>query len=131
MITNSCLLFVFPGTTRIILFPYCTGYQNYTSVHIAGAVQCYNKHLSKLWASILTAIKMGLQGYHDTSRSISGINKQNSRSQFFCESIKTFYFSTLYTTIPHAQLKSRLKQIIQHCFSKKNLEQSPTVSYYR
>jgi hypothetical protein len=73
--------------------------------------------LTVLYA-VYTAIKMGLQGYHDTSRSISGINKQNSRSQFFCESIKTFYFSTLYTTIPHAQLKSRLvktnRPIVEH-----------------
>jgi hypothetical protein len=37
--------------------------------------------------------------------------------------IKTFDFSTLYTTIPHKLLKSRIKELIQRCFSKKNGEQ--------
>jgi hypothetical protein len=32
-------------------------------------------------------------------------------------------FSTFYTTIPRAQLKSRLKEFIQRCFSNKNGEQ--------
>ena len=35
-------------------------------------------------------------------------------------SIKTYDFSTLYTSIPHTQLKSRLKNIIHRCFSKKD-----------
>jgi len=49
----------------------------------------------------------------------SGVG-DSSRSQYFCNSIKTFDFSTLYTTIPQAQLKSRHKELVQHCFSKKN-----------
>ena len=32
------------------------------------------------------------------------------------DSIKTFDFSSLYTTIPHDKLKSRLKDLITHCF---------------
>ena len=35
-------------------------------------------------------------------------------------SIKSFDFSTLYTTIPHDKLKSKLKEIINQCFLHKN-----------
>ena len=35
-------------------------------------------------------------------------------------SIKSFDFSTLYTTIPHDELKSKLKEIINQCFLHKN-----------
>ena len=47
----------------------------------------------------------------------------SSRSQYACNSIKTFDLLTLYTIIPHTQLKSRIKELIQPCFSKKNREQ--------
>ena len=47
----------------------------------------------------------------------------SSRSHYVCNSIKAFDFSTLYTTIPHTLLKSRNKELIQRCFSKKNGEQ--------
>ena len=35
-------------------------------------------------------------------------------------SIKSFDISTLYTTIPHDKLKSKLKEIINQCFLHKN-----------
>ena len=35
-------------------------------------------------------------------------------------SIKSFDFSTLYSTIPHDKLKSKLKGIINHCFFHKD-----------
>ena len=47
----------------------------------------------------------------------------NSRSQYVYNSLKTFDFSTLYITIPHTLLKSRIKEWIQRCFSKKKGEQ--------
>ena len=37
-----------------------------------------------------------------------------------CNNIKTFDFSTLYTTIPHAKLKDKLRELVQLCFIKKN-----------
>jgi hypothetical protein len=37
----------------------------------------------------------------------------SSTSQYVGSRIKTFDFSTLYTTIPRAQLKSRIKEFIQ------------------
>ena len=42
-----------------------------------------------------------------------------SRSLSSCNSIKTFDFSTLYTSIPHSKLKSRLRELVQLCFIKK------------
>jgi hypothetical protein len=44
--------------------------------------------------------------------------KSHDFSKF--DSIKTYDFSTLYTTIPHNKLKSRLFQIIDDCFLDKN-----------
>ena len=46
----------------------------------------------------------------------------SSRSQCVCNSITTFDFSTLYTTIPHTVQNSRNKELIQRCFSQKNGE---------
>jgi hypothetical protein len=37
-----------------------------------------------------------------------------------CNNIKTFYFSTLYTTIPYPKLTNRLRELVQLCFIKKN-----------
>ena len=42
-----------------------------------------------------------------------------SKSLSFCNSIKTFDFSTLYTTIPHSKLDI-LRELVQVCFIKKN-----------
>jgi hypothetical protein len=46
----------------------------------------------------------------------------NLKAQNFSQinSIKTYDFLTLYTTIPHEQLKSRLFDIIDNCFFNKN-----------
>ena len=107
----------------------------YKQRYIAGSAKCSTKPVSKLLTSILTAVKEGLQSYCDTSYSRSGVNEMwilknskdlidilTSRSLSECNSIKTFDFSTLYTTIPHAQLKSRMKDLIHRCFSKKSGE---------
>jgi hypothetical protein len=37
-----------------------------------------------------------------------------------CNSIKTFDFSTLYTTIAHSKLKDKLRELVQLCFIKEN-----------
>jgi hypothetical protein len=47
----------------------------------------------------------------------------SSRSQYIGNCINTFDFSILYTTISYRLLKSRIKELIQRCFSKKNGEQ--------
>ena len=77
--------------------------------------------------SIQSAVKTGLHIYNDTSYSRSGVNQMwiltnsydlfeyiKSRSISSCNSIKTFNFSTLYTTIPRLKIKkNRLKQLVQ------------------
>ena len=43
-----------------------------------------------------------------------------SNSLTLCNSIKTFDFSTLYTSIPHSKIKDKLKELVLLCFIKKN-----------
>ena len=105
----------------------------YKQRYIAGSSKCSTKPLSKLLTSILSAIKDGLQGYCETAYSRGGLNQmwilKNSRdlleyiqsnSLSSCNSIKTFDFSTLYTSIPHSKLKDKLKELVLLCFIKKN-----------
>ena len=99
-------------------------------------VKCSTKRLSKPLKAIFAAVKTGLQIYHHPSFSGIGGNQiwilkiskdsldpLRSRSQCVCSNMKIFDFSTLYTTIPHTQLKYRIKELIQRCFLKKNGEQ--------
>ena len=100
---------------------------------IAGSSKCSTKPPSILLTKLLTRIKQGLQKYCETSYSRSGVNQmwilKNSKelleqlqSPNFNQitSIKSFDFSTLYTTIPHQKLKSRLASIIRNSFIHKN-----------
>jgi hypothetical protein len=50
--------------------------------------------------------------------SIDMLDYIQSRSLSSCNNIKTFYFSTLYTTIPHS--KYRLRELVQLCFIENN-----------
>ena len=89
--------------------------------------------LSILLTKLLTHIKQGLQKYCKTAYSRSGVNQmwilKNSKEllQHFqspnlnhITSIMSFDFSTLYTTMPHQKLKSRLATIIRNSFIHKN-----------
>ena len=82
---------------------------------------------------ILSAVKEGQQKYCETVYSRSDINDMwilknskdlldNLKSRSFSQvsSIKTFDFSTLYTTLPHDELKTRLKETIHKAFSHRN-----------
>ena len=82
---------------------------------------------------MLSAVKTGLQSYCDTSYSRGGVNQIwimknskdlleyiQSRSLSSCNSIKTFDFSTLYTTIRHSKLKDRVREFVRLCFITKN-----------
>jgi hypothetical protein len=84
--------------------------------YIVGSAKCSTKPLTKLLTCILSAVKTGLQSYCDSSYSRGGVNQMcilenskdqleyiQSRSLSSCNSIKTFDFSTLYTTIPHSK----------------------------
>ena len=105
----------------------------YKQCFIAGSSSCSTKPLSKLLTTILTTIKDGLQRYSDVVYSRNGVNSmwilKNSKdlveqlgSQYISgvSSIRTYDFSTLYTTIPHSLLKSRLAILIKNAFLHKN-----------
>ena len=86
----------------------------------------------QLLTCILSAVKTGLPSYCDTSYSRGGVNQmwilKNSKDlleyiqsrSLSCNSIKTFDFSTLYTTVPLSKLKDRLRELVQLRFIKKN-----------
>jgi hypothetical protein len=101
--------------------------------HIAGSSTCSTKELSIHLTKILSAVKEGQQKYCDTVFSRSGINQMlilknskdlldNLKSRSFSQvsSIKTFDFSTLYTTLLHDILKPRLKETIHKAFRHRN-----------
>ena len=114
------------------------GFQRCTKLHIntdsLPVIQVF--HQTSIHSSHITAytyIKQGLQKYCETAYSRSGINQmwilKNSKELFehfksptfnHVTSIKSFDFSTLYTTIPHQKLKNRLTSIIQSAFIFKN-----------
>ena len=105
----------------------------YKQHYIAGSAKCTTKLLSKLLTSILTAVKEGLQSYHNTCYSHSGINSMwillknlkdlletlNSRLLSECNSVKTYGFSTLYTSIHHTQLNIPTQKHNTSLFQKK------------
>ena len=105
----------------------------YKKRYIAGSAKCSTKPLSEILTRILTSVKEGLQKYFDTAYARSGVNQMSilknskellenlkTQSLHSVKSINSFDFSTLYTTIPHDKLKSKLKEIINHCFFHKN-----------
>ena len=106
---------------------------SYKHRFIAGSSKCSTMPLSILLTKLLTHIKQGLQKYWETAYSRSGINQmwilKNSKELLnhlkspnfnLITNIKSFNFSTLYTTIPHQKLKSRLATIIRNSFIHKN-----------
>jgi hypothetical protein len=91
------------------------------------------KELSIHLTKILSAVKEGQRKYCETVYSRSGINHMwilkyskdlldnlISRSLSQVSSIETFDFSTLYTTLPHDKLKTRLKETMHKAFSHRN-----------
>ena len=114
-------------------FPNCTGFLNFTRIRTSRDIWRVQLPLSQILTRVLTAVKEGLQKYWYTAYARSGVNKmwilKNSKelsenlkiqSLHSVNSIKSFDFSTLYTTIPHDKLKSKLKDIINQCFFHKN-----------
>ena len=100
---------------------------------IAGSSKCTTKELSSLLTKILTVIKAGLEKYCSIKTSHTGVNNmwilKNSTNLLSslghlgvhrATSIQTFDFSTLYASIPHELLKSRMNSIINNAFKHKN-----------
>ena len=76
----------------------------YKERYIAGSSTCSTKELSIHLTKILSAVKEGQQKYCETV--YSRFDNLKSRSFSYVSSIKTFDFSTLYTTLPHDKLKT-------------------------
>ena len=103
---------------------------------IAGSSKCTTKQLSSLLTKILTVIKTGLEKSSSMKTSHTGVSNMWILLRFpqiYCHlsslaqlgvhkatSIHTFDFSTLYTSIPHDLLKSRMNNIINNAFKYKN-----------
>ena len=94
---------------------------------IAGSSKCTIKQLSSLLTKILTVIKTGLEKYCSIKTSHTGVNNmwilKNSTDLLSslshlgvhrATSIETFDFSTLYTSIPHDLLKSRINNAFKY-----------------
>ena len=100
---------------------------------IAGSSKYTTEQLSGLLTKILTVIKTGLEKYCSIKTSHTGVNNtwilKNSTNLLSslshlevhrATSIQTFDFSTLYTSIPHDLLKSRMNSIINNAFKYRN-----------
>ena len=100
---------------------------------IAGSSKCSTKPLSILHTKLLTHNKQGLQKYCETAYSRSGVNQmlilKNSKELLehlqshnfnHITSMKSFDFSTFYTTIAHKKPKNRLATILRNFFIHKN-----------
>ena len=97
---------------------------------IAGSSKCTTKELSFLLTKILTTIKKGLSKYCNTTNEpdsmwilknstslSSSVEKLDVR---YAKSVQAFDFSSLYTSIPHDLLKSRISILIRNSFEKKD-----------
>jgi hypothetical protein len=113
------------GSTITLLDSYITQV-SFQAAYIAGSAKCSTKSLSKILTCILSAVKTGFQSYCDISYSRGGVNQMwilknskdlleyiQSRSLSFGNSIETFDFSILYTTILHSKLKDRWGELVQ------------------
>ena len=105
----------------------------YKQRFIAGPSKGMTKDLSCLLTRVLSIIKNGLVRYCNTKTSRNGVNNvwilKNSTSLLSsldqldvrtATSFKTFDFSTLYTSIPHDLLKSRISNLVHNAFRNKN-----------
>ena len=100
---------------------------------IAGSSKCTSRDLSCLLTKVMSTIKDVLVRYCNTSTSRNGVNNmwilKNSTSLLSsldrrdvrtATSVQTFDFSTLYTSIPHDLLKSRISNVVHNAFRKKD-----------
>ena len=96
---------------------------------ISGSSKFMTKDLSCLLTKALSTIKNGLVRYCNTKTSHNGVNNmwilKNSTSLLSSldqldvrtvTSVQTFDFSTLYTSIPHDLLKSRISNLAHNAF---------------
>ena len=100
---------------------------------IAGSRKCTTEDLSCLLTKVVTTVKDGLIRYNNTKTSCNGVNsmwivKNSTRllSSLYqldvraATSVQTYDFSTLYTSIPHNLLMSRITALIHNSFKRRN-----------
>ena len=100
---------------------------------IAGSSKCTTKDLSCLLTKLLSTIKDGLVRYCKTKTSHNSVSNmwilKNSTSLLSsldqlgvhkATSFQTFDFSTLYTSSTHDLLKSRISNLVNNTFRKKD-----------
>ena len=93
----------------------------------------FDYNLSCLLTTVLSTIKDGLVRYCNTKTSRNGVNNmwilKNSTSLLSsldqldvrtATSVQAFDFSTLYTSIPHDLLKSRISNLVHNAFRNKD-----------
>ena len=101
--------------------------------HIASGLDVNQPTLRHGLTKLLSTIKDGLVRYCNTKTSRNGVNNmwilKNSTSLLSsldqldvrtAKSVQTFDFSTLYTSIPHDLLKSRISNLVHNAFRKKD-----------
>ena len=99
---------------------------------IAGSSKFTTKDLSCLLTKVLTTVKDGLIRYCNTKTSRNRVNSmwfvKNSTSLLSSldqldvrttTSVQTYDFSTLYTSIPHNLLKSRISALVHNSFKRR------------
>ena len=95
--------------------------------------KCTTKDLSCLLTKVLTTVKNGLIRNNNTKPSGNGVNStwivKNSTSLLSsldqldvctATSVQTYDVSTLYTSIPHNLLKSRITALMRNSFKRRN-----------
>ena len=105
----------------------------YKARFIANASSSTTTKLSILLTSCLTTVRKHLIRYCDKVYENSGLNLfwsiKNSTEvldkfkmlNFACSTIGTFDFSTLYTSLPHDLIKSKLITLVQKTFGRENV----------
>ena len=102
----------------------------YKSRFIANSSACTTTELSILLTSFFTAIKNHVNKYCTTVYERNGkklfwsiknsgeiLNKLKSIG-FLASGLSTYYFSTLYTTLPHNLIKGKLTELIEQTFNR-------------
>ena len=101
---------------------------SYKARFIANISSCTTTHISKRLTSCLIKIKKHVQRYCDKAYENSGINlfwSINNSNEILTKlkhmkyqacTISTYDFSTLYTTLPHILIKSKLTHLIEETF---------------
>jgi hypothetical protein len=99
--------------------------------YIAASNSCSTKPLSKLITFALKLVQQthtnycerisktrGLNRMWIVNNSIEVLNNIASCNKKPVRNIRTYDFSTLYTSIPHKKLKKRMRMVISQCFNK-------------